>query len=166
MARTVGEDHIQSFRFQVFEVAGGAGLLGAENASAGFTTVTTPEITIETTDHRTGSEKLTRKHAGPPSFGDGTMSRGILRGDTTIYQWFMAYMSGLPFRADLEIKVYDQTAWGVEPGNETVVAYQKWFNCIPTSYKLLGDLDASASDINMQELTVAVENVEYANEPA
>lgn len=164
MARTVSEDQIQSFRFQVFEIDGGAGLLGAENASAGFTTVTTPEITVETAEHRTGSEKNTKKFPGPPSFGDGTMTRGILRGDTTLYQWFRAYMEGRPFRADLEIRVYDQTSWGVEKGSEVVVAKEKWFECIPTSYKLLGDLDASASDVNMQELTVAVEDVQYENE--
>lgn len=166
MARTVTEDQIQSFMFQVFEVQGGAGLLLAEEASAGFTAVTTPEVTIGSAEYRTGNKKLTRKLAGPVTYSAGTLNRGILRGDTTFYQWVQAYLSGKKFRADLEIKVFDQESYGVEAGSEKVVMYQKWIDCQPSSVKMMGDLDATTVEANQTTITVEVEDVEFENKAA
>ena len=85
--RSVAEDQIQSFRFRVFEVEGGAGVFAEEVPVAGFNTVTTPNLTIEQAEHRTGAEKYTRKFPGVPTWEDCTMTRGILYQDTTFYNW-------------------------------------------------------------------------------
>jgi len=61
MARSVAEDQLQSFRFRVFEVEGGAGIFDGEAPVAGFNTITTPNLTIEVTEHRTGNQKHTKK---------------------------------------------------------------------------------------------------------
>jgi phage tail-like protein len=164
VARTVAEDEMQSFRFRVFEGANEApNIFVNESPIAGFKTVTTPEITVEASEHRTGSEKFTKKFPGPPTYGEGTMTRGILRGETTIFDWLLKYLNGQPFRTTLEIKVYDQEMWGEAAADQVAIFTQTWKECFPTSVKSLGDLDSTAADVNVQEITVAVEEVEIEN---
>lgn len=159
MSRSVTEDQLQSFRFRVFEVANGAGVFDGQVPIAGFNTITTPNITLEIAEHRTGNEKYTKKFLGPPTFEDCTMTSGILIGDTVFYDWVMnKYLNKTPFRADLGIRVYDQAGDGT--GEEDVaVRAIIMYECIPTSVKLLGDLDASSSDVNVQEVTFALEHM-------
>lgn len=160
MSRTPAEDYLQSFRFRVFEVEGGPGVFGGESPIAGFNNVTTPNITIESSEHRTGNEVWTKKHPGVPTVEDCTMTRGILLGDTTFYDWVMAKLFGRqPYRTDLEIRVYDQTSPGTSP-DDAHARRIVMKNCFPTSVKLIGDLDATSSDVNVQEITCAVEEVE------
>ena len=85
MPRSVGEDQLQSFRFRVLEVQGGPGIFDDEDPVAGFNNITIPGITFEVTEHRVGNQKFTRKFLGVPTFEDCTMTRGILLGDTTIF---------------------------------------------------------------------------------
>ena len=66
MARSVVEDQLQSFRFRVSELSGGADVFAGEAPVAGFNTVTTPNVTFETAEHRTGQDKFTRKFLGLP----------------------------------------------------------------------------------------------------
>jgi len=161
--RSVAEDQIQSFRFRVFEVEGGAGVFANEDPIAGFNTITTPNLTFETAEHRTGTERYTKKYLGPPTWEDCSMTRGILRGDTTFYNWAVnKYLNKSPFRTDLEVRVYDQEGDGTSPDDEWVRGFIMR-QCIPTSVKPLGDLDASASDVNMQEITTALEECELTS---
>jgi phage tail-like protein len=165
MARTTAEDQIQSFRFRVFEVEGGPGIFADENPVAGFTTITTPEATAEMATHRTGSEKTTRKFLGPVEYGDVTMSRGILLGDSTFYNWLERYRNKQPFRTDLEVRVYNQEGDGTSPDDQHVKS-QTWKECIPTTVKGLGDLDSASADVNVQEVTVAIEEYELESPTA
>jgi len=160
MPRTTAEDQLQSFRFRVFEVDGGPGIFADETPIAGFTTVTTPEATAETATYRTGADKHTKKFMGPVEYGEGSMTRGMLIGDTTLYNWIVKYQNKQPFRTDLEIRVYNQEGDGTSPDDDHVRS-ETWRECIPTNVKFLGDLDANAADVNMQEITVAVEEVEF-----
>lgn len=159
-SRTPAEDYLQSFRFRIFEVEGNADVFAEESPVAGFNNITTPNITIESAEHRTGNEVWTKKHAGVPTVEDCTMTRGILLGDTTFYDWVIAKIFGrAPYRTDLEIRVYSQTAPGVQP-DDAFARRMVLKNCFPTSVKLIGDLDATSSDVNVQEITCAVEEVE------
>lgn len=159
MARTPDKDKLQSFRFRVFEVAGGADVFANEAPVAGFTSVTVPGITIEMSEHRTGTEDFAHKYPGIANVEDATMTRGIYLGDTTFYNWVMAkVLGGEPFRTDLEIRIYNQQKPGRivdDPHSRRVICH----DCFPTTVKLIGDLDASSSDVNVQEITCAVERV-------
>lgn len=162
--RSVAEDQIQSFRFRVFEGADGPGVFAAEEPIAGFNNITTPNLTIEQAEHRVGTEKYTRKFLGVPTWEDCTMTRGVLIGDTTFYDWAInKYLNKSPFRTDLTVAVYNQEGdgWG-DAATEAPVRSVIMRNCIPTSVKLLGDLDASASDVNIQEITCALESAELS----
>jgi len=160
--RAVAEDQLQSFRFRVFEANDGAGVFENEEPVAGFNTITTPNLTFEQAEHRVGNKKYTKKFIGVPTWEDCTMTRGILLGDTTFYDWAVnKYLNKKPFRTDFTVSLYNQEGdgWGdadsEEPARSIIMR-----NCIPQSVKLMGDLDASASDINVQEITCAVESVE------
>lgn len=160
MPRTTAEDQLQSFRFRLFELAGGAGAFAAEDPIAGFTTITTPEVTVEVGEYRTGDKTYARKIPGVVSIGDSVMTRGILIGDTTIFDWVIAkYIGKTPFRTDLEVRVYNQEGNGTLV-DDIHVRTEIYREAIPTTVKPLGDLDAGASDINMQELTVSLEEIE------
>jgi phage tail-like protein len=157
MPRLVAEDYLQSFRFRVVEIDGGAGAL--ESPVAGFNNVTTPEITVESAEHRTGNETWTKKQPGVPTVESATLTRGILIGDSTMYDWVVNKLfDKLPFRTDLQINQYNQEKPGVNPDDEPsrTITLREAF---PTRVKLMGDLDATSSDINIQEIEVAVEEV-------
>lgn len=163
--RSVAEDQIQSFRFRVFEVEGGAGVFADESPIAGFNNITTPNLTFAPAEHRTGQEKYTKKFLGPPTWEDSTMTRGILKGDTTFYDWAInKYLNKQPFRTDLEVRVYDQEGDGTDPDDEWVRGFIMR-ECLPGSVKIVGDLDASSSDVNVQEISVILEECELT-EPA
>jgi len=159
MARTVAEDNLQSFRFRVFEVEGNINIFGNESPMAGFNNVTMPNMTIEVAEHRTGNETYTRKFLGVPSVEDMTMTRGLLLGNTSLYDWVKRYLNKQAFRTDFEIRVYNQENPGVNPDDKpakTMVVR----NAIPISIKSIGDLDATSSDVNMQEIGVACESID------
>jgi phage tail-like protein len=160
MPRSVVEDQLQSFRFRIFEVADGAGVFDGEVPVAGFNTVTTPNITIEQSEHRLGNQRYTRKFLGVPTIEDCTMTRGLMVENTTFYNWIIGkYLAKQPFRADFVVNVYNQEGDGTLEG-DTVVRSLSMFECIPTSVKLMGDLDASSSDVNIEEVTCAVERID------
>ena len=160
-ARTPAEDYIQGFRFRVFEIEGNIGVFGDESPVAGFNNVTIPSITIETAEHRTGNEIWTKKQPGIPTVESATMTRGILLGDTVFYDWVIEkYFGRQPFRTDLEIRVYNQQAPGVSPDDQHAKSIT-FKNSIPSSVKLLGDLDATSSDISVQEIGVECEELGF-----
>jgi hypothetical protein len=86
--------------------------------------------------------------------------RGIAKGDTTFFDWVYSSMVGENYRVDLDIYHYarDEMEAGVastdpEPSDRSL--YCK--DCIPTRVKPMGDLDATASEINLAEVDVAIE---------
>lgn len=163
MARTTAEDQLQGFRFRVFEIAGGPGVFAGEEPVAGFVTVTMPEITSEIATYRTGADKHTKKMLGPVEYGEATFSRGMLIGGNTIFDWVQDfYLNKQPYRTDLEVRVYNQEGDGTS-ADDTHVKSVTLKECIPTSVKPMGDLDANASDVAMEELTIAIEEMVVEN---
>jgi len=156
MPRSVQEDYLQNFRFRVFEVAGGADVFKNEEPVAGFNNITMPGVTLEVGEHRTGKDQWTKKQPGVPTVEDCTMTRGVLLGDTTFYDWMKKYFERKPFRTDLQVRQYNQEGNGFDP-NDKFAREMTLRNCFPTSIKLMGDLDATASDVNIQEITCSVE---------
>lgn len=155
MARKTAYDYLQNFRFRVIEVDGGAGAFPFP--TAGFNNVTLPNITIEAAEHRTGISPLPKKQGGIMAVEDITMTRGIALGDTQFFDWIQKYRNKQPYRTDLMICVYNQEINGENPDDQPSRVL-KLKECIPTSVKAMGDLDASASDINIGEITCACED--------
>lgn len=150
---------MQSFRFQVV-TSPGAPAGDILDPEAGFSAVGTPEITLESAPYKEGIYTYTRKYPGPPDFADVTMSRGVARGDTNFFDWLMAAVKGQEYRTDMEIRHYHRDDFGdvesADRGSPTKVYVLE--NAMPIQNKIAADLDATASDISIQDLGVAYES--------
>lgn len=155
MARPQSDDLLQSFRFRVVAVED-----GFINPEAGFNQVTTPTLTVEAAEYREGNRKFTRKQPGVPTVEAMTMQRGIALTETQFSDWIMSkVLGGAPYRTDLVINVYNQEKTG-EISSDAISRQIRCAECFPTSVKFIGDLDATSSDINLQEVECAVEEIQ------
>lgn len=154
MARPQADDLLQSFRFRVVAVED-----GFINSEAGFNQATIPNITVEVGEYREGNKKYTRKQPGVPTVESVTMQRGIALTETQFAAWILAkLLNGAPYRTDLLVNVYNQENTG-ENSADAPSRQVRCAECFPTSVKLIGDLDATSSDINLQEIECACEEV-------
>jgi len=157
MPRLPSKDYLQNFRFRVVEGDGALGIL--PNPVAGFSSVTVPELTVEMTEYRVGNEVWSKKLRGIATVEVSTMIRGIAIGDTVFHDWVMNKVFGrAPYRTTLNINQYNQISDGThndDVPSRTVIME----NAFPTRVKLMGDLDATASDVSLQEVEVNLERV-------
>jgi len=180
MVRTVAQDFLHSMRFHVV-------VLGANNAQyltggsrdvgtaeAGFSACTTPELSSEAVEYKEGQFIYPRKYPGNPSVSDITMSRGVARADSSFWNWMQASVEGGPitgqgtYREDLQIDHYHRDNAFAAPIDPTVGKQQLDLastpgrryiikEAFPIRHKTASDLDATASEISVMELDVAME---------
>ena len=166
-ARTVASDFLQSMRFQVKCAGKGFTLDGVEGAQAGFMSVSTPEATIEAVEDRDGTYNYPRKFPGNVTVADVSMSRGVALKDTAFWSWvsIVAHGEG-EYRAEIEIYHYNRSvlqknvptwAGGSAPTGGYSGRKYTLHEAFPIRCKIAGDLDASSSDISVQEIDVAFE---------
>lgn len=175
MARSMNTDYLQSMRFHVVISGNTATLdwgtkIGAgAHSTAGFNTVTVPELSIESVEYREGRWNYSRKMPGVPSMGgDISMTRGVVRKDTDFWDWahIVAEGSG-EYRADLDIYHYHRdnalTRGLSYTQNQTLLQLDKPAkiykvrDAFPTRCKPAGDMDASSSEVSISELDCAYE---------
>lgn len=173
MARGVATDFIHSMRYQVVIADPNVATFSPSGrADAGFTTVTTPEATIEAVEYKEGTFVYTRKYPGNPTVSDISLSRGVARADSTFWDWLRRVIEGSgEYRADIDINHFhredallrarDQT--GTE-GNftninlDTPARIYHVKEAFPIRHKVAGDLDATASEISIMEIDLAYEH--------
>jgi phage tail-like protein len=128
---------------------------------AGFSAVTTPEVSIEQGEYKEGLWTYTRKYAGNPTFSDITLSRGTTRADTNFWDWVMMSINGEQYRQTIEIRHYHRDAGTpIDPDGTAIAKKYNIFEAQPIRCKIAGDMDATASDINIQELDLSMEYFE------
>ena len=177
MARPVATDFLHSMRYQVVVDTGDRGIsLAAEGRSdAGFSNVTTPEVTSEAVEYREGTYIYTQKYPGLPSMNDLTLSRGVARRDSTFWDWMRVTVEGSgEYRVDLSIRHFhrDTSLVRDNPAVDTVNLTRINIDtpartylvkeAFPLRHKVAGDLDATASEISIMELDVGFEHFEVA----
>lgn len=189
MARPVSSDFLQAFRFHVQAAGTPTGdkflqlsNIANGNIQAGFSAVNTPSGTIDAVEYREGQYIYTRKQPGIPSMDDVTLSRGVALRDTDFFFWYRTCIEGLgEYRADLVIHHYHRSAAGQEtlPGrssnndpapeglnlDSTARKTYFLFNAFPVAHKPSTDLDGTASEIAIADLTVSYERFDV-NTPA
>lgn len=192
MARMAETDFLQSMRFHVlatvsnvanpfrYKVVTGQTSDGVDvEAQAGFSAVTTPEVSVEVVEYHEGHHIYTHKFPGRPTVSDVTLSRGVAIEDTDFIRWMIQAIEGSDehtYRADLLIyhggraglprasKVsLDETHIAVggptrrySIGNTPTRAYELK-EAFPIRCKVAGDLDATSGDISVAELDIAYE---------
>jgi phage tail-like protein len=176
MARAKSTDFLHNFRFHVIVTGFGGGnqpQLGSSSAdgtvSAGFNTCSTPEATQEAVEYREGHFIYTKKYSGMPTISDISLSRGVAKSDGTFWTWMKSVIEGNEeYRANLRILHFHRDSKPVTsstPGapNEVQKALEagsieyKCGEAFPTRHKVSSDLDATGSEVSIQELDLAIE---------
>lgn len=161
---TSGTDILQPDPAGIGDVAGGDG----EGAQAGFSAITTPEITVEHVDYREGIRIYTQKYPGIPTIAEVTFSRGAARGDTAFFNWVLAAIEGAEYRTAITVyhiqrpaRVLDRDNSDGSPifplADEDYAKLYKLKECSPARIKIAADMDASTGDVSIAELDVAFE---------
>lgn len=178
MARAKSTDYLHNFRFHVvitgFGDSGDDFKLGtgAPVVSAGFNAVTTPEATQDAVEYREGHFIYTQKYVGIPTISDITLSRGVALKDGTFWAWMKDVIEGnAEYRANVSIfhlhrdakqtsdsatinEFMQVNVGSTDPG---WIEY-KLSQAFPIRHKVSSDLDATASEVSIQELDLAIEN--------
>jgi len=178
MARAKSTDFLHNFRFHVLiQGFGGGGTTqlktGGTQPDAGFNTVSTPEATQEAVEYREGHYIYTQKYSGLPTISDISLSRGVALADGTFWAWMKDVIEGnAEYRADVSIyhfhrdskpatsttpgspNVHQSVAAG--PGDKGLLEYRLG-QAFPIRHKVSSDLDATGSEVSIQELDLAIE---------
>jgi phage tail-like protein len=168
MPRAQSTDFLHSMRFHVdIATVDNADVLKTAGQGAGFSSVSTPEATVESVEYKEGQYMYTRKFPGNPSMSDITMARGVTRGDSTFWGWLKKCIEGGEYRANLTIKHLhrDRSLPGQPPGDGNLAALTvdspgriyKVEQAFPIRHKVAADMDATASEISIMELDCAYE---------
>lgn len=153
MARAVDTDLYHNFRFHIVDPAG-----GNLDKVAGFRTCSVPDISVDTAEYREGVFKYTRKYPGIAKVGECALSKGVVKKNSDFLAWlFKCIDGGQTYRSDIDIlEFHIQDAFGIDGHPSKVIHLREVF---PISVKPTGDKDASSSDVAIQEMTLAVEEI-------
>jgi phage tail-like protein len=126
--------------------------IGGTEARAGFTEVELPTAEIEAIDYREGSDRQPqpRHLPGLTKFGRLVLRRGFT-GDSTLFQWWKTASQGAQAKQDVIVTLFDESR---QP-----VARWRIRNALPVKYEG-PSLNGCASDVAMETLELAVEDVE------
>lgn len=168
MARAAAADFMQNFRFHAevnVDNGGPNNALGHQTSGkyqteAGFNSITQPEYTTENAEYRDGISAHTMKQPAFQTVNEVTLSRGVVLNDTTFLDWALRVFTNEEYRADVTIYHYGKEAIEGPSGGYTdpkkgreIVLY----NAFPIRVKPDSDLEATATDISLQEMDVAFE---------
>lgn len=155
MARAASTDPYLNYRFHVVDPAG-----GHLDPIAGFSTVSTPEVTIDPAEYREGVYRWTRKFPGIQTVGECQLMKGTVQRESDFYKWLIDVINGATdtYRSDLMIMEFHITdEFGINGSPSRVMRLRE---CWPSSVKPMADKDATGSEIALQELTLTVEELE------
>lgn len=177
MARAKSTDFLHNFRFHVIVTGFGGGntpqlgsLTGTDGTvTAGFNTCSTPEATQEAVEYREGHYIYTKKYSGLPTISDISLARGVAKADGTFWAWMKSVIEGNEeYRANLRILHFhrdSKPATSSTPGSpnteqKAIESGSIEYQCgqaFPIRHKVASDLDATGSEVSIQELDLAIE---------
>jgi len=142
--------------------------LNGTSPQAGFSTCSTPEATTEAVEYKEGHYVYTRKYPGNPTVSDISMQRGVAKVDSSFWSWLKTVIEGGEYRADVAINHYHRDTalpgLGAGKGNLqgidlTAKPARQYLvkEAFPTRHKVAGDMDATASEVSIQDLDLAYE---------
>jgi phage tail-like protein len=155
MARAASTDPYLNYRFHVADPAG-----GNLDPVAGFTSVSTPDISLDPAEYREGIFRWTRKFPGVQTVGELQMMKGTVRRESDFFNWILNVINGgvASYRTDLMVMEYHITdEFGIDGSPSRVMRLRE---CFPTQAKPMADKDATGSEVAIQEITLAIEELE------
>lgn len=159
MAETARSQSTDPFSLHRFHVIDTTGFLNLSTPAAGFNSVVTPEFSIETAEYKEGIELYRRKYPGDPTFAPVTLSKGVVKNDTSFYKWIRACAENRIYRTNLVIKHYhrDDVTGLVNYQNANPTRELRLYNAFAVRVKPGQDLDSMASDISLEEVDIEYE---------
>ena len=169
---------MQVFQFWLFDVSGAAGniLFSIFDPTLGFSSCSSPEITIETKIIQPGNWEFKRKVVKTADVSPISLTRGTKFFDSDFYNWISNAIRGKqPIRRDIVLIHFlpwsvqrqlaaETGAIGIGPELGTTSLAERtpgraWLlhGCLPTRYKAGSDFDASASNVSIAELEISPE---------
>jgi len=137
---------------------------------AGFTTCTTPDLTVGAVEYREGHYLYTRKFPGIPTMADISISRGVAKKDTAFFLWVKSAIQGAnEYRVDLDISHFHKSDYAglpvtdgtidslKDPGDVKASRIYHVYNAIPQHVKIATDLDANAAEVSIAQVDIAYE---------
>ena len=155
-ARSQSTDPFLMNRFQVVDTEG---FLNLSTPAAGFQTCTMPQITLETHEYSEGIWTYRRKFPGTATFDDISMTKGVVKNDSSFFAWLRAGAEGYAYRTTITIKHYhrDDITGLLDFSSATPYRQLICYNAIPVTAKMGSDFDAMGSDISIEDFTFSYE---------
>lgn len=182
MARTAASDPLEKFRFEVYILTStddaGNQVTDTETATLdpgtaiGFATVQLPKLTTNKITYREGDNLVNVSSLSPglSSTEDISLTKGITKGKSTLYDWASSIHSGGDTTADFNYIDGNKAATEPDINRKHLRIVMKdrtgkwakvWdiYNAFPVQFTPGSDLDASADDAkSIESLTIAYES--------
>lgn len=159
MAGTARSQSTDPFISSKFHVTDTEGVLNLATPAAGFQTCTMPQVNLETHEYKEGLWTYRRKFVGDVTFDDITMTKGVVKNDTSFFKWLLGAQLGYKYRTNLVIKHFhrDDITGLLDYVNATPYREIVLYHALPVNTKLGSDLDAMNSDTSIEEVTISYE---------
>jgi len=159
MGGTARSQSTDPFLLNRFHVTDTEGFLNLASPAGGFQTCTMPTITLETHEYSEGLWTYRRKFPGTATFDDITLTKGVVKNDTSFFKWVLGGAENHPYRSNIIIKHYHRDDVEGLLDYTKAVPYRQiiCYNALPINTKLGSDFDAMASDISIEEMGISFE---------
>jgi phage tail-like protein len=160
-------DYYQSFRFLVYDDAGGSSFIQSSGSLVGgFSHCSVPEHNIDHIEYSEGSWTYSKMYPGRSSFTSITLQRGVVVNDTGFANWIKACAEGNNYRTNVTIVNYHRNdITGNAPEFKISTAPQSFIivamNCLPIRFRPGSDFDALDSSISVNEIEFQPEFFRY-----
>lgn len=166
MASSARSQSTDPFSMHRFHITDSDSVLNVASPAAGFNSCSAPEMTIGSVEYQEGINLYRRKFPGEVTFTPLTLTKGLVKNDTTFYEWVRATAENKPYRiGKLIIKHYhrDDVSGLIDYRNATPSKTIECYNVFPTRVKVAGDFDSLSADISVEEIEFEIEYFRILN---
>lgn len=159
MPETARSQSTDPFSMHRFHVTDSTGFLNLSTPAAGFNTCITPEMTVGSVEYQEGTFTYRRKYPGEVTFAPVTLTKGIVKNDTSFFKWVRACAENQIYRTNLIIKHYhrDDVSGLVDYLNVNPTREIHCFNAFCTRVKMGSDFDSLSAEISIEDLDIEME---------
>lgn len=159
MAGTARSQSTDPFSMHRFHVTDSEGFLNTTSPMAGFNTCVTPEMTVGSVEYNDGVNVFRKKYPGEVTFAPVTMTKGLVKGDSSFYKWVKAGAENSPYRTNIIIKHYhrDDVTGLVEYKSVNASREIHLFNAFAIRAKMGSDFDSMSAEISIEDLDIEFE---------
>lgn len=159
MAGTARSESTDPFSMHRFHVTDDAGFLNLATPAAGFNTMTSPEMNIGHVEYQEGIQLYRKKFPGEVTFTPMTLTKGVVKNDTSFYAWVRACAENKAYRTNLTIKQYhrDDVSGMIDYASAVPARTYICYNCLPIRVKVSTDFDAMTGEVAIEDIDIEME---------